>query len=62
MTPKTKKKLDKGIDTIFEKVELTSKKAKDLEAPDPFQNIEVTGEKAKAENESPPVESPAPSP
>ncbi len=62
MTPATKKKVDKGIGTIFEKVELTSAKAKDLEAPDPFQNVEVTGEKAKAENESPPVESPAPSP
>jgi hypothetical protein len=59
---RTKKKLDKGIDTIFEKVELTSAKAKDLESPDPFQNVEMTGEKAKAEDESPPVESPAPSP
>ncbi len=36
MTPGTKKKVDKGIDTIFEKVELTSKKAKDLEEPDQY--------------------------
>jgi hypothetical protein len=31
MTSDTKKKIDKGLDTIFEKVELTSAKAKDLE-------------------------------
>lgn len=31
MTPKTKEKVDEGIDTIFEKIELTTKKAKDLE-------------------------------
>jgi hypothetical protein len=34
MTPATKKKIDKGIDTIFEKVELTTAKAKDLEKPE----------------------------
>ena len=33
MTPETKKKVDQGIDTIFEKVELTTEKAKDLEEP-----------------------------
>src|SRR5947209_15045018 len=31
MSPETKKKVDQGIDTIFEKVELTTAKAKDLE-------------------------------
>jgi hypothetical protein len=36
MTRATKKKIDKGIDTIFEKVELTSAKAKDLEKPGPL--------------------------
>jgi len=34
MTPATKKKVDQGIDTIFEKVELTTAKAKDLEEPE----------------------------
>jgi hypothetical protein len=34
MTPETKKKVDQGIDTIFEKVELTTAKAKDLEKPE----------------------------
>jgi hypothetical protein len=47
MTPETKKKIDKGIDTIFEKVELTTAKAKDLEKPDPFQNVKLTGEEGK---------------
>jgi hypothetical protein len=31
MTPGKKKKIDQGIDTIFEKIELTTAKAKDLE-------------------------------
>ena len=34
MTPATKKKVDQGIDTIFEKVELTTAKAKDVEKPE----------------------------
>src|SRR6476660_1720570 len=34
MTSETKKKVDQGIDTIFEKVELTTAKAKDLEKPE----------------------------
>ena len=34
MTPATKKKVEQGIDTIFEKVELTTAKAKDLEEPE----------------------------
>ncbi len=60
-SPGTKKKLDQGIDTIFEKVELTSTKAKELEKPDPFAGVELTGEKAKNEQE-PAAQSPAPSP
>ena len=51
MTPATKKKIDKGIDTIFEKVELTTAKAKDLEKPGPvgapISTVELTSEKAK---------------
>src|SRR5438132_6122938 len=34
MTPDKKKKIDQGIDTIFDKIELTTKKAKDLEKPE----------------------------
>ncbi|MFZ3376817.1 MAG: cell envelope integrity protein TolA [Chthoniobacterales bacterium] len=34
LTPDKKKKIDQGIDTIFEKIELTSSKAKDLEKPE----------------------------
>jgi hypothetical protein len=34
MSPETKKKVDQGIDTIFEKVELTTAKAKELEKPE----------------------------
>jgi hypothetical protein len=34
MSPETRKKVDQGIDTIFEKVELTTAKAKDLEKPE----------------------------
>jgi hypothetical protein len=52
MTPATKKKIDKGIDTIFEKVELTTAKAKDLEKPGPafegpISTVELTTTKAK---------------
>jgi hypothetical protein len=36
MTPEKKKKVDQGIDTIFEKVELTTAKAKDFEKPAAF--------------------------
>ena len=46
MTPATKKKIDKGIDTIFEKVELTSAKAKDLEKPGPFFGGPISTEKS----------------
>ncbi|HJY54101.1 MAG TPA: hypothetical protein VKD89_08760, partial [Candidatus Udaeobacter sp.] len=34
MSPETKEKVDPGIGTIFEKVELTTAKAKDLEKPE----------------------------
>ena len=61
MSPETKKKVDQGIDTIFEKVELTTAKAKDLEKPDPFANVELTGEQGKGES-SAPTQSPSPSP
>jgi hypothetical protein len=43
MTPETKKKVDQGIDTIFEKVELTTAKAKDLEKPDQYAQAEPGG-------------------
>ena len=33
MTPATKKKVDEGLDKLFEKVELTTEKAKELEDP-----------------------------
>ncbi len=61
MKSQTKKKIDNGIDTIWDKIELTSAKAKELEKPDPFASVELTGEKAKAE-QSPPEESPSPTP
>jgi hypothetical protein len=34
VTPDKKKKIDQGIDTIFDKIELTNEKAKDLEKPE----------------------------
>jgi hypothetical protein len=61
-SPKTKKKIDKGIDTIFEKIELTNEKAKDLEKPDPFTGVELTGEKAKDEGKSPQEKTEEPKP
>lgn len=42
MSPETKKKVDQGIDTIFEKVELTTAKAKDVEKPEPLPGGAVT--------------------
>lgn len=47
VTPEVKKKLDTGIDTIFEKIELTTAKAKTLEQPDPFKDVELTGDEGK---------------
>jgi hypothetical protein len=52
MTPEKKKKVDQGIDTIFEKVELTSAKAKDLEKT-AFSQVEPTGEEAKGVSPAP---------
>jgi hypothetical protein len=55
VTPDKKKKIDQGIDTIFEKIELTSEKAKDLEKPDPFARVELTGEEGKGETPAGPI-------
>jgi len=41
LTPEKKKKVDDGINTIFDKVELTTAKAKDLEKPEPYQQTEI---------------------
>ena len=43
MTPETKKKVDQGIDNIFDKVELTSAKAKDLEGPNEYAGNQPVG-------------------
>src|SRR5438552_1161601 len=48
MSPETKKKVDQGIDTIFEKVELTTAKAKDLETPGQVPEGAVTTNKPGA--------------
>lgn len=48
MTAEKKKKVDQGIDTIFEKVELTSAKAKDLEKTESSTPVEPTGEKGNS--------------
>ena len=58
MSPETKKKVDQGIGTIFEKVELTTAKAKDLEKP------ETSGEETTPPKSPPPQtqEKPAQSP
>jgi hypothetical protein len=55
VTPDKKKKIDQGIDTIFEKVELTTAKAKDLEKPDPFAGVELTGEQGKGGTPAGPI-------
>ena len=47
MSPEKKKKVDQGIDTIFEKVELTSAKAKDLEKPGPVFTGPISTEKPR---------------
>ena len=38
VTPETKKKLDEGIDIIFQDIKLTTKEAKNLEKPDPYKH------------------------
>ena len=43
VTPEKKKKLDEGIDTIFEKIELTGKEAKELEEASPDKDAELKG-------------------
>jgi hypothetical protein len=53
--PKTKK-IDKSIDTTFDKVELTTAKAKEHEKPDPFAQVELTGEKGKGQSTPVPVD------
>jgi hypothetical protein len=61
MTPETKKKVDQGIDTIFEKVELTTAKAKDLEKPDTFA-AENSGESSATEGVNVSNDTPTPAP
>ncbi len=51
MSRATKKKVDQGIDTIFEKVELTSSKAKELEEPEEEEMI--AGNSVNISNDTP---------
>ena len=61
MTPATRKKVDQGIDTIFEKVELTTAKAKDLEKPDQYAQTEPGGGTFEiSDNQGQSTESPPP--
>jgi hypothetical protein len=61
MTPETKKKVDQGIDTIFEKVELTTDKAKDLEKQDQYAQAEPGGGTFEiSDNQGQSTESPPP--
>lgn len=53
---KLKTKVDKTGDTTFEKVELTTAKAKDHEKPNPFAQVELTGEKGKGQSTPAPVD------
>ncbi len=70
MPPETKKKVDQGIDTIFEKVELTTAKAKDLEQATgenvaPGTSFNVSNETPAPEpqrQEKPKEETPSPPP
>ena len=69
MSPETKKKVDQGIDTIFEKVELTTAKAKDLEqatgenvAPGTTFNVSNETPAEPQRQEKPKEETPSPSP
>lgn len=61
MTPETKKKVDQGVDTIFEKVELTTAKAKDLEKPDTFA-AENSGESSATRGVNVSNDTPTPAP
>ncbi len=49
LTPEKREELDRGIDEIFQDIQLTTKEAKTLEEPDPFASVEMTGPKAKSE-------------
>lgn len=49
LEPVKKQELERGVDEIFQDIQLTSKEAKALEEPDPFQAVELTGPNAKAE-------------
>lgn len=49
LTEEKRQELDRSIDEIFQNIELTTKKAKTLEEPDPFQGVELTGPKAKSD-------------
>ena len=61
MTPATKKKIDQGIDTIFEKVELTTAKAKDLEKPDQYAQTEPPNSMFEvSDQQGKPAETPPP--
>lgn len=64
VTPETKKKLDEGIDIIFQDIKLTTKEAKNLAKPDPFKGINVTGEEGKGNvsDENKTKEKPQPNP
>jgi len=48
LPPKKKEEIDRGIDEIFEDIQLTTKEAKALEEPDPFAGVELTGPKVKS--------------
>jgi hypothetical protein len=62
--PDTKKKVDEGIDTIFDKIELTTTKAKDLEHPGQGEVTELAGDSANtfniSDNQEGATDSPAP--
>ena len=53
VTPETKKKLDEGIDIIFQDIKLTTKEAKNLEKPDPFKSDQPTGDEGKGGAQTP---------
>jgi hypothetical protein len=60
MTPDKKKKIDEGIDTIFDKIELTTQKAKDLEKPPPEEETTPAMPSGPGENVSNDTPTPAP--
>jgi hypothetical protein len=60
VTPDKKKKLDDGIDTLWDKIELTTKKAKDLEKPPPEEETTPAIPSGTSENISDDTPTPAP--